>query len=1803
VLLLLIMLIGGYFRFVGLNWDDYNYLHPDERFLMQVASGLGGAHSLTYADRTRMTPEQIAQLEDCLARYPETNGAGGYFDAACSTLNPFNVGFSTFVYGTLPTFVHRGAAELMVTLTGDNSWLSFWQMQIPARFTSAMAEMMVIVVLFAAGLRMHNKWVGLLAAALYAFTAFSIQQAHFGTSDPLANLFSALSLLFAICIQRDGKLRDYIFFGMALGCALASRINLAPLVGLLFLAVLLRSLPSLAQGISGEKRAEAFSRLLIGMILAGIATFVTFRLLNPYAFNGPSVLGALPYGRWLEEVGKARYFVSGEWDAPPNWQWIARPRYLFPLWNMIAWGMGIAFGLAAWTAAVIALWRIVRGVPGALANALPVAWIVAYFLFMGGQWVMTMRYYLPLYPSLALLAAWALVALVRPRLAAQDVNTNLNPRDAENTGEIDSSQQPVLSLLPSTTEYRAPSTPRLILGWSVLAIVTAFTLLWGFMFTDVYRNLSNRVAASVWFWEQVAGDFAMRIEGAPADTPLINIPLNNAGFPGSTYDLTTQATQFSFAGTSYTYAFTAPATGTVTHIHAPHLGDLTDTTDAETLRFRVTSESDLSVFATAELTADLTRVNHPLGDAYDIALDTPLNVVEGQVYQFEVTLETGAQVVSGGSVVVWEGDWDDPLPVKTCTPSDGLTLADNPPPGRFGPIECAGRDAYWALLGGGAKLQMVNNDSIENRENMLQLLEDADYIIISSNRFYDSMTRNPSRWPMTTRYYEALFSGELGFDVAAVFNRAFGVGGLRIPDNYLPMFDAPAWLNELEAEEAFHVYDHPAVLIFRKSEDYSQASARAILESVPMQLATAARPLANCLDNPASYYCDATLIDQDMLTSLEASRAPTYLNIPSYEMSLQDAGGSWANRFDSSAPINTQQAFTVVVWWLALLAMGWAAFPLLFCVFPSLADRGYGLAKIAGLLLIAWGTWYVASLRVPVWNGTGIGVALLLLALLSLVVVWRRRMEFLRWVGAHWRMMLGIEAITLVCFLFFVGVRLSNPDLWHYAFGGEKPMDFAYFNGVLRSSVFPPVDPWFGGGYINYYYFGFVLVGAPTLLLGVIPSIAYNLAIPTVFALTGIGAFSVAFSIVHAAREWAATKAPSLVRDTEAVPQPETDDTDRAAEGDEATAPASPTPATFVAGDTPRRFANPWLAGIAALVLAILLGNLDTPRTFLSGVAQLGGYEAPGTLFEFLAAEGQANGAPIDFAALEGRASNPSLFDNVRYELSNTGALVNSIVTGFTRMAGGAPLPLAPHRWYWGPTRLLGETQGGNAIVEMPYFTFLYGDLHAHMLSMPLQFLVIGFLLNEVLSGRTGNRSRRAGLLALALGAISVGILFATNSWDWITYLLLALVGLSYAWWLGWGVVTRRSLLALVGTLGGFFVMQQLAGLPFSTWFANAYTGLMLWEGDKTPLWAYFSIHGLFLFLLVSLLLWDTGRWLRAARVQSLHGKAPLLLGIAAMLAAVVIGTVIATLAGYQVALIVVPLILWIALLFFRDGQSRAMQFVLALAGLALALTLGVEVVVLSGDIGRQNTIFKFYMQVWLLLSIVGGAAFAWLWASAPRWNGRLSTVWSVLAALLFFIAALYPLLATRGRALDRFSQEVPLTLDGLAYMNYATHGEREQYFPLAGDYRIIRWLQENVEGLPIIMEAQSEPNLYKWGSRIAINTGLPSVIGWDWHQTQQRGLFDMSAFVRQRGANVNAFYNTLDIDTALRILNFYNVRYIIVGTLERVYYPAASLAKFERMEELGMLREVYRDGDDVIYEVVASAQVAGQPALVGGGG
>ncbi len=1714
VLLAIVMLAGGYFRFVGQNWDDFTHLHPDERFLAGVASSIGGALRSTYS----APGEQQAQLDRCLAAYPLTGGAGGFFDADCSTWNPHNAGSGMYVYGTLPLFMARAAGDALVQLTGNPNWAGYNGVHLVWRSLSALAEMVAILAVFFTGARLVSQWVGLLAAALYAGAALSIQLAHFGTADAVGSAFATLALLFAARVQFEGRWRDYALFGLVFGAALASRINLAPLVGLILLAAGVRALPAFDRALAWTERQRILLRAAAGLALAGAVTLVVFRVANPYAFMGPGILGLSLNPRWLADMNQARYLVSGQAEMPPNWQWIGRTPYLFAWGNMVLWGMGAALGLAGWLGWLWAGARLVRGRAGALSLLLPVLWVLAYFGWLGANWVASMRYFLPLYPALALLAAWALLELAR-RAGVSRVRRGL--------------------------------------ALALLAGVTGFTLLWAVMFTNIYRHQLTRVQASHWFWENASGDFSMRVEGSAAGAPLVNVPLFN-GYGGAPADSLLGQVSPLYEGQPISHVFVAPADGTIRTVRAPHLSAPEDDPPPATLRVALYTDLTNALLAEGTLTAAFSRADHPLGRAYEIALGAPVSVRAGESYRFSVEVVSGGPVLAAGDVVSHEGAWDDAIPYTVCTLPDGVTLADNPPPGLLSAEECNGRNA-WSSLIVGHQMQMAYEDEPYKRDIMLRALDDSQYLTISSNRFYDSLARIPIRWPMSNRYYAALFGGELGYELAAVFEETFELGPLRVSDQHLPTFDSPAWLNEFEAEEAFHVYDHPAVFVFRKTAAYDPEAARSVLYEAPLNRLEAVG--TNYVEACPQVFlqlggggCDLTLVDTVTWSSLQADAAPTQLMFTPERRAVQYDNGTWSGLFDRQSAINTEPLLTVAAWWLMIVAVGWAAWPLLFALFPSFADRGYSLAKTAGLLVSGWLAWYGASAGLATWSRAGILLALALLLAGGLALALRRRAGLTSYVRQRWRRLAAIEVITLLAFLGFLAVRLANPDLWHYQFGGEKPMDFAYFNGVLRSTIFPAIDPWYAGGFLNYYYFGYVIVGGPTLLLGVVPSIAYNLILPTLFALAGIGAFSVAFNVVAHWREQR--------------------------------------------GGGARRVGSPWVAGVAALLLAVVLGNLDTPRVFGAGVAQLGGYQQPQGLEAFLVARhtretGQMPAGDA-YDQLVERAQRGDLGDRLSYELDNSASLVSSLLSGFGQMLQGQTLPIAPNRWYWGPTRVLAETPGveGQAITEIPFFTFLYGDLHAHMIAMPLLFIVMAFVLNEALLAGRDPRGRAARFLALALGAGTVGLLRATNTWDWITFMLLGVAGVGFAWWLAWRAFNRRSLVDLALRAGGFVALSFVAALPFTTWNATIYSRVLPWTGGKTPLWAYFDLHGLFLFLVVSLLVWDTARWLRSVYVRELRGLWGLLLALAAAGAALTVGLLLTAMAGYQVALVAVPLIVWIAALFFRAGQSREMQVVLTLAGLALALTVGVEFVVLDGDIGRQNTVFKFYIQAWMLFAAAGGAAFAWLLRAADAWSGWLRGVWLAAAALLVAVAALYPVMASRGKALDRMSADVPFTLDGMAWMQYTRHAENGVWLELSDDYAMIRWLQDNVQGTPVIIEAQSARE-YLWGGRVAINTGLPSVLGWRFHQTQQRTLDPLPSLINQRRANINGFYSTASADAAWRMIRFYGIEYVIVGGLERAYYPEAGLAKFDEMARAGLLERVYEQGEAVVYRVNMRAEPA----------
>jgi uncharacterized membrane protein len=256
----------------------------------------------------------------------------------------------------------------------------------------------------------------------------------------------------------------------------------------------------------------------------------------------------------------------------------------------------------------------------------------------------------------------------------------------------------------------------------------------------------------------------------------------------------------------------------------------------------------------------------------------------------------------------------------------------------------------------------------------------------------------------------------------------------------------------------------------------------------------------------------------------------------------------------------------------------------------------------------------------------------------------------------------------------------------------------------------------------------------------------------------------------------------------------------------------------------------------------------------------------------------------------------------------------------------------------------------------------------------------------------------------------------------------------------------------------------------------------------------------------------------------------------------------------------------------------------LLLLALAFAITMGVEVVRLRDDIGRMNTVFKFYLQAWTLLGLACAYGLSLWLARAASWK----PVWRWLAwtttVVLLAGAVLYPATAARAKILDRFSEEAaPRGLDGMAYMDRAEYFDNGVTLPLSGDKAAMLWMMQNVSGSPVILEANTP--LYRWGSRFSIYTGLPSVIGWDWHQKQQRSVVPGAA-IDKRLMDVQEIYNTEDLNRAQQLLNHYGVSYIVVGDLERAYYSPEGLSKFDRMVEQGYLKQVYRDAAVRIYRV-----------------
>jgi uncharacterized membrane protein len=105
----------------------------------------------------------------------------------------------------------------------------------------------------------------------------------------------------------------------------------------------------------------------------------------------------------------------------------------------------------------------------------------------------------------------------------------------------------------------------------------------------------------------------------------------------------------------------------------------------------------------------------------------------------------------------------------------------------------------------------------------------------------------------------------------------------------------------------------------------------------------------------------------------------------------------------------------------------------------------------------------------------------------------------------------------------------------------------------------------------------------------------------------------------------------------------------------------------------------------------------------------------------------------------------------------------------------------------------------------------------------------------------------------------------------------------------------------------------------------------------------------------------------------------------------------------------------------------------------------------------------------------------------------------------------------------------------------------------------------------------------------VSIYTGLPTIIGWDWHQTQQR--FGFRYMVDERMADLQTLYSAPRPEQAIPLIAKYHVGYIYVGELERAYYPDVGLRKFDDMAANGQLELVYDQDSVRIYRVPSETQ------------
>ena len=519
------------------------------------------------------------------------------------------------------------------------------------------------------------------------------------------------------------------------------------------------------------------------------------------------------------------------------------------------------------------------------------------------------------------------------------------------------------------------------------------------------------------------------------------------------------------------------------------------------------------------------------------------------------------------------------------------------------------------------------------------------------------------------------------------------------------------------------------------------------------------------------------------------------------------------------------------------------------------------------------------------------------------------------------------------------------------------------------------------------------------------------------------------------------------------------------------------------------------------------------------------------------------------------------------------------------RGAGGGGGFFPDHlNWWWRDTRVIDTVVDGRSldytITEFPFFSFLLGDLHAHVMALPFLALALGLTLNLLLAkGHVGFAWLRRNPWECAVLALSIGALGFVNTWDIPTFSVLFLGALLL-------VALRRREAGLGSALMGVAVVGLpvlaaaiLLYLPFYLNLESQAAGILpLREVSTRPL-HFLLIWGLFLAVTAAVLvrqLWSLPEVGRRAEVFLSISLAAAVLPF--LIWAVVVmpleafdnGTRSAlTLAGSRLAkllplMAIVGLAVYSALVRARAGPTP-LVYSLVLTALGFYLLMGAELFYVEDFFPlRMNTVFKLYYQAWLLLAVASAfGVYYWFSRPLPKLPAlRLGDyAWVILVSALVIFSLYYPV----GAALDRIkSSPDPATLDGLVHV--------KKYAP--DEYKAILQLRDEAPRGVLVEAVGSSYSDY---GRVASSTGFPSVLNWPGHEAQWRGSHLPLA---GREEDVTAIYQSADPSELAALLDKYNVRYVYLGARERGKYGPIDEQRFLRYMQV-----YFRSGNVLVFE------------------